>query len=55
MIARSDGRVIDRAHTLSVQIAEGSRRFEEVRGSGVVDEGELGGLGLLDLEFLGGV
>lgn len=52
MIARSDGRVLDINHALSVQVAEGSRRFEEIRGSGVLDDGVLGGLGLLELDWL---
>jgi hypothetical protein len=38
---------------MSVQVAEGSTRFAEIRGSGVLDDGELGGLGLLELDGLG--
>jgi hypothetical protein len=53
LIARSNGRVLDINHTMSVQVAEGSTRFAEIRGSGVLDDGELGGLGLLELDGLG--
>jgi hypothetical protein len=53
LIARSNGRVLDINHTLSVQVAGGSQRLAEIRGSGISDEGELGGLGLLELDGLG--
>jgi hypothetical protein len=36
-----------------VQVFEGSTRFAGMRGSGVLDDGVLGGLGLLELEWLG--
>jgi len=48
-----NGRVLDINHTLSVQVAEGSTRFAEIRASGVVDERVWGGLGLLELDALG--
>lgn len=50
MIARSNGRVLDRGHTLSVQLAEGSTRFEEIQQSGVLDDGVMGGMCLLELD-----
>ena len=53
MIARSNGKVLDINHTLSVQLVEGSQRFAEIRGSGVLDDGELGGVGLLEMDGLG--
>jgi hypothetical protein len=52
LIARSDGRVLDINHKMSVQVAEGSTRFEEIRGSGVLDDGGLRGSGLLELDGL---
>jgi hypothetical protein len=45
--------VLDINHTLSVQVAQGSRRSAEIWGSGVLDDGVLGGLGLLELDGLG--
>jgi len=53
LIARLNGRVLDINHTMSIQVAEGSQRFAEIRGSGVLDEGVLGGLRLLELDGLG--
>jgi hypothetical protein len=53
LIARSNGRVLDINHTMSVQVAEGSTRFAEIRGSGVLDDGVLGRLRLLELDGLG--
>jgi len=50
LIARSNGRVLDRGHTLSVQLAEGSTRFEEIQQSGVLDDGVMGGMCLLELD-----
>jgi hypothetical protein len=52
LIARSNGKVLDINHTLSVQLAEGSQRFAEIQGSGVLDDGVLGGLGLLEVDEL---
>jgi hypothetical protein len=52
LIARSDGRVLDINHTMSVQVAEGSTWFAEIQRNGVLDEGALGGLGLLELDGL---
>lgn len=61
LVSRSDVRVIDRGHTLSVQVVDsdggggggGSGRFAEIRASGVVDEGVLGGLRLFELDGFG--
>lgn len=59
LVSRSDGRVIDRGHTLSVQVVDsdggggGSGRFAEIWASGVVDEGVLGGLRLFELDGFG--
>ena len=53
MIARSHGRVLDINHTMLVQVADRSTRFAEIRGSGVLDDGVLGGLRLLELDGLG--
>jgi hypothetical protein len=36
-----------------VRVADGSARFAEIRGSGGLDDGVLGGLGLLELDGLG--
>jgi hypothetical protein len=55
LIARSNGKVLDINHTMSIQLAEGSQRFAETRGSGVLDDGVLGVLGLLALDGLGNV
>jgi hypothetical protein len=37
---------------MSVQVAEGSTWFAEIQRNGVLDEGALGGLGLLELDGL---
>jgi hypothetical protein len=52
LITRSNGKVLDINHTMSIQLAEGSQRFAEIQGSGALIDGELGGLGLLEVDEL---